>query len=89
MPRSAQEHLQGDFILKCIRVNVGCQHTTVMYAYQSFKKEAKRHFGQSVLNIKTFHPKGFWEARKVCRILNSCLPELHLVTTTIKMATVQ
>ena len=89
VPPSAQEHLQGDFILRCIRVNAGCQHATVMYAYQSFKKEAKRHFGRNVLNIKTFYSKGFWEAREVCRIHNSCLPELDSVRTTIKVAIVQ
>lgn len=79
----------GGFILRCIRVKAGRQHAaTVMYAYQSFKEEEKRHFGQNVLNIKTFHSKGFWEAQKVCGIHNSCLPELHSVRTTVKVATV-
>lgn len=101
---SAQEHLrgstsggepQGESILRCIRLNTGSHvcychiaNATVTYAYQSFNEQAKRRFRQNVLNIKTFHSKGFWEARKVCGIHNSCLPELHSVRTTIKVSTV-
>lgn len=89
MPLSAQYFLQGDSVLRCIRVNVGCQHDRLIFVHQSFKGTAQRHFGQNVLNIKTFHSEGFWEAGKMYRIHNSCLPELHLLSKAIRVATVQ
>lgn len=82
VPLSAQ-YLQGDSVLRCIRVSVGCQHDRLIDAYQSFKGAAQRHFGQNVLNIKTFHSEGFRKAGKMYRIHNSCLSE------TIRVATVQ